>query len=151
MRIDELTADDCREILARASLGHLACSRADQPYIVTVSFAYDEKANCLFGVSADGKKITWMQRNPKVCVEVEDVEDRFHWTTVVIDGLYEEIPPVAKHRDTRQHALELFKSRSEWWLPALEKVGGRKAQSLVVYRILIDGITGRRAARNRTE
>jgi nitroimidazol reductase NimA-like FMN-containing flavoprotein (pyridoxamine 5'-phosphate oxidase superfamily) len=131
------------------SLARLACARANQPYIVPVSFAYDAKSNRLFGVSADGKKITWMRRNPRVCIEVEDVDDRFHWTTVVITGLFEEIPPLAKHKDARQDALELFKKQSEWWLPALGKVGGRESHSLVVYRILIDTMTGRRAARNR--
>jgi nitroimidazol reductase NimA-like FMN-containing flavoprotein (pyridoxamine 5'-phosphate oxidase superfamily) len=114
-----------------------------------VSLAYDATSNSLFGVSADGKKITWMRRNPRVCVEVEDIDDRFHWTTVVINGMYEEIPPVAKHEDARQHALGLFKTRSEWWLPALGKVGDREQHSLVVYRILIDTMTGRRAARKR--
>src|SRR5688572_21663098 len=107
MQIHELTEEQCRDVLTRMYLARLACARANQPYIVPVSFAYDAKANSLFGVSAAGKKITWMRRNPRVCVEIEDVQDRFHWTTVVINGLYEEIPPLAEHRETRQHGLEL--------------------------------------------
>ena len=73
MQIHELTVDECRDVLSRMSLARLACARANQPYIVPVSLAYDPKSNKLFGVSADGKKITWMRRNPRVCVEVEDV------------------------------------------------------------------------------
>ena len=149
MQIHELTPAECRDLLARTSSMRLACARSNQPYIVPVCLAFDEKTNCLFGASAAGKKITWMRRNPRVCVEVEEVDDRFHWTTLVVTGLYEEIPPDAAKRELRQRALDLFKARSEWWLPALGKVDGRESHSLVVYRILIDAVSGRRAARNR--
>jgi nitroimidazol reductase NimA-like FMN-containing flavoprotein (pyridoxamine 5'-phosphate oxidase superfamily) len=147
MVIHEMTADQCRDVLSRSTFARLACARANQPYIVPVSLAYHKKTQSLFGVSPVGKKITWMRRNPRVCVEVEDVADRFHWTTLVITGRFEEIPPTAEFRDLRQEGLNLFRRRSEWWLPALSKVGAREQQTLVVYRILIDGMTGRRASR----
>ena len=41
MRIGEMTATDCREILTRISLGRLGCSREDQPYVVTIYFVYE--------------------------------------------------------------------------------------------------------------
>ena len=147
MVIHEMTADECRDMLSRMTLARLACARANQPYIVPVSLAYHRKTHTLFGVSPAGKKITWMRRNPRVCVEVEEVADRFHWTTLVITGRYEEIPPTAEYRDLRQEALNLFRRRSEWWLPALGKVGAREQQTLVVYRVAIDAMSGRRAAR----
>ena len=62
----------------RTNLARLACSHAEQPYVVPISFAYDGESNCLFSFSAIGKKVQWMRENPKVCVEVEDVADRFH-------------------------------------------------------------------------
>ena len=116
MQIHELTPTECREVLSRTNLGRLACSRADQPYIVPISVAYDSESNCLFSFSAIGKKVDWMRENPKVCVEVEDVADRFHWTTIVILGRFDEIDDSAEHKDMRQRALELFERRAEWWL-----------------------------------
>jgi uncharacterized protein len=147
MVIHELTIDECRDILSAASYARLACARANQPYVVPIALAYDVTTGNLFSVSAPGKKITWMRRNPRVCVELENITDRFHWTTVVIIGRYEEIPASAEYRQLRERALDVFKPRSEWWLPALGKIDGRKAESLIVYRIQIDQISGRRAAR----
>jgi nitroimidazol reductase NimA-like FMN-containing flavoprotein (pyridoxamine 5'-phosphate oxidase superfamily) len=92
-----------------------------------------------------------MRENPHVCVEVEDVSDRFHWTTLVIFGRYEEITDSPEEGANRQRALKLFEPRAEWWLPGTAKVGPREQHAIVVYRIHIDTMTGRRAARDRVE
>jgi nitroimidazol reductase NimA-like FMN-containing flavoprotein (pyridoxamine 5'-phosphate oxidase superfamily) len=100
MLIHELTEADCHDILSRTRLARLACSRADQPYVVPVSFSYDPRSNCLYCFSAVGKKIEWMRENPKVCAEIEDIQDRTHWSTVVVVGRYDEsatAPKIAPH------------------------------------------------------
>jgi hypothetical protein len=88
-----------------------------------------------------------MRENPNVCLEVEDVEDRFHWTTVVVFGRYDELGDTPEQRELRQRALHLFSERSQWWLPGAAKPGGTDYHGLVVYRIHIDRMTGRRTAR----
>jgi nitroimidazol reductase NimA-like FMN-containing flavoprotein (pyridoxamine 5'-phosphate oxidase superfamily) len=40
MLINEMTKQECREVLAHASFGRLGCSLGDQPYIVPVCLAY---------------------------------------------------------------------------------------------------------------
>ena len=149
MLVHELTAAQCREVLSRTHLARLACSRADQPYVVPVSFSYEADSNRLFSFSAVGKKIHWMRENPKVYLEIEDVEDQFHWTTVVLFGRYEEIDDSPEYRDVRHRALHLFQQRHEWWLPGAATVGDREHHAIVVYQIHIDSITGRRAMRDR--
>jgi nitroimidazol reductase NimA-like FMN-containing flavoprotein (pyridoxamine 5'-phosphate oxidase superfamily) len=151
MLIHELTPTECRDVLSRANVARLACSRAEQPYVVPVSFAYDPESNCLFSFSTIGKKVNWMRENPKVCVEVEDVADRFHWTTVVIVGRYDEIGDLPEHKDVRQRALDLFAQRAEWWLPGAAKLSPHEHPDVVVYRIHVDNMTGRRAARDREQ
>jgi nitroimidazol reductase NimA-like FMN-containing flavoprotein (pyridoxamine 5'-phosphate oxidase superfamily) len=149
MLVHELTSEQCRDILSRTRLARLACSRADQPYVVPVLFSYDGGTNSLFCFSAVGKKIDWMRENPKVCLEIEDMEDEFHWTTVVVIGRYDEIDDSPEHREIRHRALHVFQQRSEWWLPGGARASDREHHAIVVYRIHIDTITGRRAARDR--
>jgi uncharacterized protein len=149
MRIRELSAEECGEILRRSELGHLACSRHDQPYIVPIHFSFDASLNCLFAASGAGQKIQWMRENPRVCVEIEDIADKDHWTSVLIFGEYREIRDTPAEAAMRKRALEHFRSRPEWWLPALGKSEQREHHSMVLYRIRIDRLTGRRAARNR--
>jgi nitroimidazol reductase NimA-like FMN-containing flavoprotein (pyridoxamine 5'-phosphate oxidase superfamily) len=147
MLIHELTTTQCRDVLSRMSLARLACARGDQPYVVPVSFTYDANSDCLFCFSAVGKKVNWMRENPKVCVEIEDVDDRFHWTTIVLFGRYDEIGDSAEQKDIRHRALHLFQQRSEWWLPGGATTAQRQHHAIVMYRIHIESVTGRRTAR----
>ena len=149
MLIHELTPAECREVLSHTNVARLACSHADQPYIVPISFAYDRDSEGLFSFSAVGRKVAWMRENPKVCVEVEDIGDRFHWTTVVIFGHYHEIERSPAHSGIRKRALDLFEQRTQWWLPGAGKLTAREDDEVVVYRIHIASITGRRAAHDR--
>jgi uncharacterized protein len=87
-----------------------------------------------------------MRSNPKVCVEVERIVDKFHWSTVIVFGRYEEVGE--SRRGLRHRANELFDQRPQWWLPATGKVTDTpEHHAPVVYRIRIDRMSGRRAAR----
>ena len=138
------------DILGRTNLARLACARGGQPYIVPISFAFDPESDSLFGFSTIGRKVEWMRENPNVCVEVEDVEDRFHWTTLGIFGSTQEVSDSPVDRAMRQRALDLFEGHAEWWLPGAARVGPREHPDVVIYRIQITTMTGRRAARDRT-
>ena len=148
MLIQELTPTQCADVLQRNTVGRLGCSKEGQPYVVPISFSFDRDRGCVYSFSTVGQKILWMRENPLVCLEVDDIQDKDHWQTVVILGRYEEIQDSPEEAEARQRAEALFQQRSEWWLPAAAKVGPRERHAVVVYRIHIDRITGRRAARN---
>lgn len=145
MQILELTADQCADVLGRAHLGRLACARFDQPYVVPIYFSFDAERHCLYAVSMVGQKVQWMRENPKVCLEVEEVTDTNHWTTVLAFGRYEELPRTPEYADARRRAEQSFLQRPDWWMPAAGHVPGREHDRIVVYRIQIDRLAGRRA------
>lgn len=147
MLIHALTDEECIAILERNHLGHLACSRLDQPYVVPIHYSYDPARHCVFGFSTIGQKVEWMRQNPRVCLEIEEIVDRYRWATVVVTGRYEEIHQAEGDADTRRSAEDLFRTRREWWLPAAAKLPGQEREGVVVYRIRIVGMTGRRASR----
>ena len=146
--IHEVSQEECRDVLQRVHLARLACARRDQPYLVPISVYFD--GEYLYSFSIVGQKIDWMRSNPKVCVEVDDIEDESHWTTVLVFGRYEELTDAPADRDGRNRASELLEQRREFWLPAAAKLPSTEHTTPVVYRIRIDRLTGRRAARHRT-
>jgi nitroimidazol reductase NimA-like FMN-containing flavoprotein (pyridoxamine 5'-phosphate oxidase superfamily) len=148
VRIHELTDAESAAVVGRSKLGRLACARNDQPYIVPIHFNFDADRRCLYAFSSVGQKIQWMRENPKVCVEVDEITDKDHWTTVLIFGGYEELGDSPDDRAARQRAQEFFESRPEWWLPAAAKTTSREPHAIVVYRIRIDRLSGRQAARS---
>jgi nitroimidazol reductase NimA-like FMN-containing flavoprotein (pyridoxamine 5'-phosphate oxidase superfamily) len=149
MLIHELTPKECAAVLRRAHLGRLGCARFDQPYVVPIHFSYDEGSECVYAFSTLGQKIEWMRRNPKVCLEVEDIADKDHWSTVIVTGRYEEIQQSPEEAEARRRAEQLFLQRREWWLPGAAKLKTGERDHIVIYRIQIDHVTGRRASRDR--
>jgi nitroimidazol reductase NimA-like FMN-containing flavoprotein (pyridoxamine 5'-phosphate oxidase superfamily) len=145
MIVHELTRDECDQVLSRRHVARLACARQNQPYVVPVSLAFDRVDRALIGFATVGQKVEWMRDNPKVCVEVDEIADDIHWTTVVVVGSYEEIDPADATRMARVQAL--LQPRDSWWLPATGKPSsGAEHASHVFYRIVIRSVTGRRTS-----
>jgi nitroimidazol reductase NimA-like FMN-containing flavoprotein (pyridoxamine 5'-phosphate oxidase superfamily) len=149
MVVHELTVAECYAVLSRVHLGRLACSRGDQPYVVPIQFSFDAEKQCVYSFSTVGQKIRWMRDNPKVCLELDDIGDKDHWTTLVVMGRYEEIQHTRAYERARQRAERFFQKRPEWWFPAAARLAGSEEHpDIVIYRIAIDQLTGRRADRN---
>jgi nitroimidazol reductase NimA-like FMN-containing flavoprotein (pyridoxamine 5'-phosphate oxidase superfamily) len=145
MHIHELTRKESLEALTRLKFGRLGCSRDNQPYIVPVYFAYHERH--LYSVARLGQKIEWMRANPLVSVEADEIIDHYHWTSVIVQGRYEELLDTPGRRE-RTLAHSLLQERPMWWQPALvttAHVGAPKESPPVYYRIHIDEVSGRRA------
>jgi uncharacterized protein len=90
MIIQELTTSECLSAVSKARLGRLACAHENQPYVVPIYFVYEDPF--LYGFTTPGLKVEWMRSNPLVCVEIEAVENREQWTSIVVFGTYEELP-----------------------------------------------------------
>ena len=147
MHVHVMTADECIALVANGRMGNLACARDNRPYVVPIYYAFSE--NHLYSFSMPGQKIDWMRSNPHVCVQVDSFSDQAHWQSVVMHGLYRELPDTPGNQHDRQHAWFLLQQHANWWEP-----GGLKptAQAItdvpthLFYRIAIETMTGRRSA-----
>ncbi len=143
--IREITYQDCRTVLGRSNVARLACARDNQPYIVPVHV--DLEGEYLYAYATLGQKIHWMRDNPLVCLEVEELGEHGHWTTVVVRGRYEELPPAAGVEELRCTALRLFQRHAVWWEPASVPLAEQPQRPPVVFRIAMIEVTGRHAER----
>jgi nitroimidazol reductase NimA-like FMN-containing flavoprotein (pyridoxamine 5'-phosphate oxidase superfamily) len=147
MFVRDLALDECRKVLSQSTFGRLSCARENQPYTVPVHFAVDDGDVYLF--SMPGRKIDWMRENPRVCLELDSIDRDNQWTSVIALGRYEELPDTPDFQDERLRALNVLQKRAMWWEPASVAPAGRpfrSGASPVVYRILIESLTGRQGA-----
>lgn len=145
--IHELTKQASLDVLARTSLGRLACAQGAQPYAVPFSFTYDD--NYLYSFSTVGQKIEWMRANPLVCVETDEVISSQQWVSIVVFGRYEELPDTPTFRWERGHAEYLLQKVAVWWEPGYSKTilhGKQRPLVPVFYRIRVVQISGHRAS-----
>jgi uncharacterized protein len=143
MRIVKISHDECKELLNRVSVGRLACSFENQPYVVPVCFASEPEY--LYVFSTLGQKIEWMRQNPKVCLQADEIENRSNWTSVVVNGTYLELRE-PQYTAEKEHARERLAEYSEWWLTPLaegrQRTGGDLSIEPVFFRIDIASMSG---------
>lgn len=145
MRIIAISQQECGELLKRVSIGKLACSLNDQPYIVPVGFSYEP--GCLYIFSTLGKKIKWMRQNPKVCMQVDEIGNQSNWLSVIVIGTYVELTE-QQFPAQREHALEKLAQYSQYWRTPLaerrEQTSDLSIKPLFV-RIDVGSMSGLRA------
>ncbi len=141
----EMTAEECRELLGRVSLGRLGCALENQPYVVPINFAFE--GDYLFVLSTEGQKTEWMRENPKVCVEVDEIVSQAEWVSVIVTGTYQDLPE-PQFTEVREHGRKLLEKRSLWWHNALGERQLKSESELIAitfFRIHADSITGLRS------
>lgn len=137
--IKDLSQDKSRELLRRSRIGRLGCIADGEPYVVPVNYLFDGESAVIH--SLPGRKITAMRSNPRVCLQVDEVEDDLTWKSVLAFGTYEEI----KNSDERARAM----SRLLACFPQLTPVESLIAYDAatpdpIVFRIRFDKVTGLR-------
>lgn len=145
MVIGEMTEKECRDVLARSSIGRLGCSQDNQPYVVPIYLAYE--SDYFYLLSTLGQKIEWMRANPKVCVQIDETANESEWLSVVANGLYEELRE-PQYTDARAHARKLLEKRHRWWQNPLAERQLKTGDDLIApifFRIHINSMTGLRA------
>ena len=89
-----------------------------------------------------------MRLNPRVCVEIDEVPNHFRWTSLIVNGGYEELPDEPDYHTERDHAQMLLEKRFLWWQTAYAAMQLRsktERQPPLFYSIHIDDMTGRKA------
>jgi nitroimidazol reductase NimA-like FMN-containing flavoprotein (pyridoxamine 5'-phosphate oxidase superfamily) len=85
--------EDINKLLANGKFAVLSLCRENEPYIVTLSYGYDESSNALyFHCAKEGLKTDFIKSNPNVCATVIedggyiDGECGHYYKTLVLRG-----------------------------------------------------------------
>lgn len=84
-----LSNTQIEKLLTSSFMGRIGSHAFGKTYILPVSYAY--KDNCVYVHTYEGLKLSMMRQNPNVCFEVENLEDRANWQTVVAWGVFKEL------------------------------------------------------------
>ena len=141
LKVEDMSHDEMHELLERQSFGHLGCARDGRPYVVPMNYAFDGKA--LFFFTTEGMKTHFIDANPQVCLQVEEVTDSTHWRSVMVIG---QAKKLAQTEDVR-HAMQIILKRNPSLTPAISATSldtwGR-AVDIALYRIHPEIMDGRK-------
>ena len=135
-----MSPTEMHTLLQRENFGHLGCARDGRPYVVPMHYAYDGKD--LYFFTTQGMKTRYIQANPQVCLQIEEVTDSTNWRSVMVLGRANELT----NKDEMQHAMKLITERNPSLTPAIsatevDSIG--RAVDVAIYRITPEIIDGR--------
>ena len=135
MTFGKLLEKEAAAILLQQNLGRLGCIADGEPYVVPVHYFFDGENVYLH--SLPGRKINALRAQPRACLQVDEIQDSYHWRSVIAYGSYEEI----NDAQLRERTLaELFRH-----LPHLTPVESKMRagnSEIIIFRLCVDRITG---------
>lgn len=143
---DTLSTQQIIDLVSNNVVGRLGCHADGRTYVVPISYAYD--GDYIYARSFEGLKLSMMRKNPKVCFQIDKMENMSDWKSVIIWGTFEELTDIKE----REKGLKVLLSRilpnissktvkftPEWPFPTndFDRIDG------IVFRIHIQEMTGR--------
>lgn len=148
--LGELNGVQIDEVLSENVVGHLGCSDLGETYVVPITYVFD--GDSIICHSAPGKKIDMMRSNPRVCFQVNQMEDMGNWKSVIAWGLFEELKG--------DQATKAIKNFTDRLLPLMPSESSRPTHGFnpekfnpqemkwIVFRIRLGKKTGRFESRH---
>jgi hypothetical protein len=79
------------KILNNNYIARLAYIANSTPYVVPITYYFNEKENIIISYSNEGHKINAMRLNPSVSIEIDEIESLDQWKTLLLIGEFEEL------------------------------------------------------------
>jgi nitroimidazol reductase NimA-like FMN-containing flavoprotein (pyridoxamine 5'-phosphate oxidase superfamily) len=131
-----LNESEAWAVINGSRMGHLGCLDCDEPYVVPINYLVE--AGQIYSHSLPGRKINALRNHARACLQVEQIQNDFHWRSAIAFGSYEEVTDAEKRTRVLRQLLDRF--------PELTPVESHLAQEgnwdLVVFCLLIDKVTG---------
>jgi uncharacterized protein len=138
--IDEMGKKEINELLQKVGHGHLGCSLDGHPYVLPMHYYFDDPNIYIF--TTVGMKTKYMDVNPEVCLQVEEVNSLNHWRSVTVTGQAEHI----NEQQEIDRVMEFVKSQNPNLSPALNRTwidAWGRAEEMALYRINPREMSGR--------
>ena len=136
-----LSSADIIKFLEKGRFGHLACHVKDDIYIVPITYVFED--GYIYSHSRLGKKIEMMRRNPRICIQVEEVEDFFRWKSVIAWGQYEELKGDKATIAMRRLIHKMAEKGTDSRRSELEVDITAQLESAIIFQIKVEKSSGR--------
>jgi len=141
VQVEDMTPEEMHALLTRVGFGHLGCAREGRPYVLPMHYAWDSQYIYLF--TTQGMKTEYIETNPEICFQVEEIHHPTRWQSVVVIGRAERLT----RAEETEHAMQLITQSNPKLTPAINATQidtwGR-SNTIVLYRIKTEIMDGRK-------
>lgn len=138
----ELGPGEAIALIERNHVGRLAFTFHDRVDIEPISYVF--AGQWIYARTSQGTKLETVHHHPWVAFEVDEVQGRFDWQSVVVRGTIYFLDPERgeQEREAYEAGVELLRSADAEAFTAADETPFRRT----VFRIHADEIIGRRAS-----
>ncbi len=101
--IENLNDQEIEKVLINNYIGRIGCCDDETPHVIPTTYYYDPKTKSIISHTREGMKTKIFRKHPRICLEVEEIENLNNWKSVVVYGVYEELTGI-----TARNALHAF-------------------------------------------
>jgi nitroimidazol reductase NimA-like FMN-containing flavoprotein (pyridoxamine 5'-phosphate oxidase superfamily) len=141
LKIEELSDEEAKGLLARNQLGRIAYTFRAQVDIRPLMYAYEE--GWLFGRTSSGEKLRILRHNRWVALVVDEVVDFWNWESVVVRGGIHFFGQRGDAEDTAMRERALLAIRGV--IPEALTEADPAAERNFLYGLAVHEISGRKA------
>lgn len=138
--IDEMSTKEIHKLLQKIGHGHLGCIGEGCPYVVPMHYYFKDSKIYIF--TTVGLKTRYMDANPAVCLQVEEVHDLEHWSSVTVTGRAEHIT----EQSDIDRVMQFVKTQNPTLSPAINRTwvdAWGRAEVMALYCIHPSEMSGR--------
>lgn len=89
--IKDLDTKEGLRVLKENYIGHLAFISQGRPYVLPITYFYDEPNNAIISYTGEGHKLNAMRLNNSVSFQVDEIESASNWQSVLVHCVFEEL------------------------------------------------------------
>ncbi|WP_228056963.1 pyridoxamine 5'-phosphate oxidase family protein [Tychonema sp. LEGE 07203] len=135
-----MSTKEIHALLEKVGHGHLGCASEGHPYVVPMHYYFDNPDIYIF--TTVGMKTKYMDANPEVCLQVEDVQNLQHWRSVIVMGRAEHITD----KQEFDRVMQFVKAENPTLSPAINRTwidAWGRPEVMALYRIHPSEMSGR--------
>jgi nitroimidazol reductase NimA-like FMN-containing flavoprotein (pyridoxamine 5'-phosphate oxidase superfamily) len=135
-------------ILKNNYIGNLSYLWKNKPYVIPITYYYDEEEHCILSYSAEGHKIDAMRINNSVSIGVVQIKKVKNWQSVLLHGTFEELSGTHAKQQLHKFANGVKKTmfiKEDKYPEFLSDFSSKTTSGRlpIVYRIKVSKITGK--------
>ncbi|MFS4456038.1 pyridoxamine 5'-phosphate oxidase family protein [Maribacter sp. 2304DJ31-5] len=143
-----LSKEESIQLAKENYIGRLGFISGQSPFIVPITYYYDDEENSIIGFTTEGHKIDSMRENGSVCLLIEEINSLKRWKSVLIHGTFEELQGIdSKYFLNRftKGVKNILKAETKKAVTFISDFSNKKysRNNAIVYRIKIWDVIGR--------
>ncbi|CAH8282377.1 hypothetical protein EV196_105245 [Mariniflexile fucanivorans] len=146
--IRDLNKKECLKMLSENYIGHLAYVYNNSPFVIPITYYYDQKNITVIGYSGEGHKTKALRLNNAIALEVCEIQSINNWQSILIQGTFHELDGATAKYQLHQFSLgvkKLVSKKEDKDLNFINEFSGKVNFEAVpiVYILKIEEITGK--------